>query len=68
MMSSTFARVFSENQYIADAAAQIPVMVLNADLAIPNVYSVVSDAFTSMYNATLQMIQSGVSGHRPLSS
>ena len=50
-----------ENQYIADAAAQIPVMVLNADLAIPNVYSVVSDAFTSMYNATLQMIQSGVS-------
>ena len=49
-----------ENQYIADAAAQIPVMVLNADLDIPNVYSVVSDAFTSMYNATLQMIQSGV--------
>ena len=35
-------------------------MVLNADLDIPNVYSVVSDAFTSMYNATLQMIQSGV--------
>ena len=33
---------------------------LNADLDIPNVYSVVSDAFTSMYNATLQMIQSGV--------
>ena len=50
-----------ENQYIAEAAAQVPVMVLNADLAIPNVYSVVSDAFTSMYNATLQMIQSGVS-------
>ena len=50
-----------ENQYIAEAAAQVPVMVLNADLDIPNVYSVVSDAFTSMYNATLQMIQSGVS-------
>ncbi len=49
-----------ENQYIAEAAAQVPVMVLNADLDIPNVYSVVSDAFTSMYNATLQMIQSGV--------
>ncbi|MCI9144372.1 MAG: LacI family transcriptional regulator [Lachnospiraceae bacterium] len=49
----------SENKYIADAAAQIPVMLLNAALDIPNVYSVVSDDFTSMYKATLQMIQSG---------
>lgn len=49
----------SENKYITDAAAQIPVMLLNAALDIPNVYSVVSDDFTSMYKATLQMIQSG---------
>lgn len=48
-----------ENRYIAEAAAQIPVMLLNADLDIPNVYSVLSDDFTSMYEATLQMIQSG---------
>lgn len=50
----------SDNKYIADAAAQVPVMLLNADLDIPNVYSVVSDDFTSMYEATLQMIQTGV--------
>lgn len=50
----------ADNKYIADAAAQIPVMLLNADLDIPNVYSVVSDDFTSMYEATLQMIETGV--------
>lgn len=50
----------SENKYIADAAAQIPVMLLNADLDIPNVYSVLSDDFTSMYEATRQMLGSGV--------
>ena len=50
----------SENKYISDAALQIPVMLLNAALDIPNVYSVVSDYFTSMYKATLQMIASGI--------
>lgn len=50
----------ADNKYIADAATQVPVMLLNADLDVPNVYSVVSDDFTSMYEATLQMIQTGV--------
>lgn len=50
----------ADNQYIVDAAAQLPVMVLNADLDVPNVYSVVSDDYTSMYNATLQMIGTGI--------
>ena len=50
----------SDNQYITNAAAQVPVMLLNADLDAPNVYSVVSDDFTSMYEATLQMIRTGV--------
>lgn len=49
----------SDNKYIADAAAQIPVMLLNADLDIPNVYSVMSDDYTSMYEATLQILQGG---------
>lgn len=48
-----------ENQYIADAAAQVPVMLLNASVDIPNVYSVVSDDYNSMYDATTQLIQSG---------
>ena len=50
----------SDNKYIADAAVQVPVMLLNADLDAPNVYSIVSDDFTSMYDATLQMINTGI--------
>lgn len=50
----------SDNKYIADAAAQVPIMLLNADLDAANVYSVVSDDFTSMYEASLQMIKSGI--------
>lgn len=50
----------SDNKYIVDAAAQIPVMLLNAALDAPNVYSVLSDDFNSMYEATMQMIDSGV--------
>lgn len=49
-----------DNQYLLDAASQIPVMLLNASLDAPNVYSIVSDDFTSMYEATLQLIRSGV--------
>lgn len=50
----------SDNSYIVEAAAQVPIMLLNAALDAPNVYSVVSDDFTSMYHATLQMIRTGV--------
>ncbi len=50
----------SDNQYIADAAAQLPVMLLNGYLDAANVYSVASDDYTSMYEATLQMLQSGI--------
>ena len=49
-----------DNKYITDAAVQVPVMLLNAAMDAPNVYSVVSDDFTSMYDATLEMIRSGV--------
>lgn len=50
----------TDNKYITDAAAQVPVMLLNAALDVPNVYSVVSDDFTSMYEATLYMISTGI--------
>ena len=50
----------SDNKYIVEAAAQVPVMLLNADLDAPNVYSVVSDDFTSMYEATIQMVETGI--------
>lgn len=49
-----------DNRYILEAAAQIPVMLLNAALDAPNIYSVVSDDKTSVYEATKSMIASGV--------
>jgi len=49
-----------DNKYINDAAAQVPVMLLNAALDAPNVYSILSDDYTSMHEATLHMIESGV--------
>lgn len=49
-----------DNKYICDAAAQVPVMLLNASYDASNVYSIVSDDYTSMYEATRQMIGSGV--------
>ena len=39
----------ADNQYIRDIALSMPVMLLNAALDAPNVYSVVTDYFTSMY-------------------
>jgi len=51
-----------DNKYIIDAAEQIPVMLLNADLNGSNIYSVVSEDFHSMYEATLRMIESGIDG------
>lgn len=50
----------ADNQYVTDAAAQLPLMLLNAALDAPNVYSVISDDFTSVYEATLQMISGGI--------
>ena len=48
-----------DNRYIAEAAAQVPVMVLNAAIDTPNVYSVMSDDYTSMYKAAKEMLSGG---------
>lgn len=50
----------ADNKYIIDAASQVPVMILNAALDAPNVYSVVSDDAASMYDATMRMIEAGI--------
>lgn len=41
----------SDNKYIADAAKQIPVMILNADMDAPNVYCIITDDVKSMEEA-----------------
>ena len=50
----------TDNKYICDAALEVPVMLLNATLDAPNIYSIVSDDFTSIYEATKCMLSSGV--------
>lgn len=49
----------ADNKYICDAATQVPLMLLNGALDAPNVYGVLSDDFTSMYDATSHMINAG---------
>jgi len=49
-----------DNKYITDAALQVPVMMLNGTLSAPNVYGILSDDYTAIYNATLYLLDSGV--------
>lgn len=41
----------SDNKYILDAAKQIPVIILNADMDAPNVYCIITDDVRSMEEA-----------------
>lgn len=49
-----------DNQYIRDAAQQVPIMLLNADLDCPNVYCTMCDDFKSMQDAALYLIGQGI--------
>lgn len=49
-----------DNKYIKDAAMQVPVMMLNGTLDAPNVYGILSDDYTAVYDATLYLIDSGL--------
>lgn len=62
MVGSTFIAADSgDNQYIRDAAEQVPIMLLNADLDCPNVYCTMCDDFKSMQDATLALLNKGIS-------
>ena len=50
----------ADNQYIFNAAAQVPVMLLNGILDIPNVYSIASNDYASVYDATRYLLHSGI--------
>ena len=61
MVGSTFIAAESgDNQYIKDAAQQVPIMLLNADLDCPNVYCTMCDDFKSMQDATLALLNKGI--------
>ena len=50
-----------ENQYIKDGSTQVPIMLLNASLDYPNVYSTLCDDFSTMFDATSAMLNAGIS-------
>lgn len=50
-----------ENSYIAEAAQQVPIMLLNAAYDHPNVYSMLCDDYSTMYEAAISMFDSGIS-------
>ena len=49
-----------ENQYIREASAQVPIMLLNAACDDPNVYSILCDDSASMYEAATAMLDAGI--------
>ena len=61
MVGSNFiSGVAEDNQYIRDAAAQVPIMLLNADFDYPNVYCTLCDDYKSILEATRFLFDSGV--------
>lgn len=59
--SNFIASTEEENEYIIDASAQVPIMLLNAAFDHPNVYSTLCDDYTTMFEATSLFIGSGIS-------
>ncbi len=49
-----------DNSYIQEAAKELPIMLFDAVLDAPNVYSIASDDFQSTYEATLALLSAGV--------
>lgn len=49
-----------ENQYIIDAGAQVPVMILNGEVDAPNVYGVLTDDLACVYKAVEKLAKDGV--------
>lgn len=60
MVGSNFIMNNSEdNQYVRDAAATVPIMLLNADFDCPNVYCTLCDDYKATQDATEKMLASG---------
>ena len=61
MVGSNFVEADAENnQYIANAAAQTPIFLLNADLDCPNVFCAMCDDFKATQEAALALLDSGI--------
>lgn len=61
MVGSNFIeRKDEDNDYIRNAATDVPIMLLNADYDCPNIYCTLCDDYKSMLIATGKMIDSGI--------
>ena len=61
LVGSNFVGINPEdNEYIREAAQQVPVMLLNAHYDCDNVYGILSDDYRSMFEVTTNMINSGL--------
>ncbi len=61
MVGSNFIMNNAEdNQYVKDAAASVPIMLLNADFDCPNVYCTLCDDYKATQDATEKMINAGI--------
>lgn len=49
-----------ENEYIREAAMQVPVMLLNASYNCPNVYCTLCNDYAAMFEATSSLIREGI--------
>ena len=49
-----------ENQYIVDAGAQVPVMILNGEVDAPNIYGVLTDDEACTYKAVTKLAKDGI--------
>jgi LacI family transcriptional regulator/LacI family asc operon transcriptional repressor len=49
-----------DNQYVKDAAASVPIMLLNADFDCSNVYCTLCDDYKATQDATEKMIDAGL--------
>lgn len=50
----------ADNRYIIDAASRTPIILMNASLKADNIYSVFSNDQASVYEATLELINTGI--------
>ena len=61
MIGSNFIHTSAEdNKYINEAAATVPIMLLNADYDCNNVYCTLCDDYKATCDATEQMLDSGI--------
>lgn len=49
-----------ENRYIKDVSSQVPIMLLNAAVDYPNVYSTLCDDYATMFDAAASMVRAGI--------